>query len=97
MAIIGIVGIIGVPALILLVGVTSGYIGQWDIKYIYTHTTVWLMLLIKIVYITTLSSHKIPKGLHISLTFRLVSSPTFYNTTNIIIRSKGTTTNENKT
>lgn len=28
MAIIGIVGIIGVPALILLVGVTSGYIGQ---------------------------------------------------------------------
>jgi hypothetical protein len=55
------------------------------------------MLLIKIVYITTLSSHKIPKGLHISLTFRLVSSPTFYNTTNIIIRSKGTTTNENKT
>lgn len=28
MAIIGIVGIVGVPALILLVGVTSGYIGQ---------------------------------------------------------------------
>ena len=28
MAIIGIVGILGVPALILLVGVTSGYIGQ---------------------------------------------------------------------
>ena len=28
MAVIGIVGILGVPALILLVGVTSGYIGQ---------------------------------------------------------------------
>ena len=28
MAIIGIVGILGVPALILRVGVTSGYIGQ---------------------------------------------------------------------
>ena len=31
----------------------------------------------KIVYILTLSSHKIPKVLHISLTFLLVSSPTF--------------------
>ena len=31
----------------------------------------------KIVHILTLSSHKIPKVLHISLTFRLVSSPTF--------------------
>jgi len=52
------------------------------------------MLLIKIVYITTLSSHKIPKGLHISLTFRLVSSPTFADIYTLLISSSERNNNE---